>query len=597
MVIPREDLAHAGTITTSVTLLEAIRQALLEEMERDPRVLLLGEDIGQLGGVFRATDGLMARFGEERVIDTPMMELGIAGLAVGMAMNGLRPVAEIQFADFVHAAADHLVSDAARIRFRTNGDWQCPMVLRTAYGGGFRGGPYHSQSVEAFYTHVPGLKVVAPSFPDDAKGLLLASIRDPDPVLFLEHKRLYRAIRGEVPEGDHTVPFGRARLARGGQHVTVVAWGWVLHESLAAAEELAREGIEVEVIDPRSLVPFDEAALFASLRKTGRLCVVHEDTRTMGFGAEIAALAAETCLDDLRAPVRRITMPDVAGIPASGPMEDFLIPDRARIAEALRALASIDRGVKGQMPGWDGANNGHVEAGLAPGTDLAGPREAGDWASVMTASATTIPQAASVVEVDLSRVAEARESLRAGWEGRGVQPSYTPFFLRALVQAVAEAPQVNAAFDAEGRTIREYAALGIGLSVAGRDGESYARHGVVQDADTRNLLGLAIEADEIASGGALDPSVLSEATITLADFGPGSALFAVPLVLPGQVAAVRVGAVEERLLARGRGFALVPTAYLSASIDHRVLDGVDAGALLRAMQRVLENWPLNGAGA
>src|SRR5882762_2386675 len=205
--------------TRSLTVIEAVREALREEMERDERVIVLGEDIGALGGVFRATDGLLAQFGPERVVDTPMMELGIAGLAVGMAMRGLRPVAEIQFADFMHAAADHVISDAARIRFRTNGDAQCPLVIRTAYGGGLRGGPYHSQSVEAYYSHVPGLRVVAASFPADAKGLLTAAIRHLDPVLFLEHKRTYRAIRGEVPDGEFLLPLDRANIVRAGETV------------------------------------------------------------------------------------------------------------------------------------------------------------------------------------------------------------------------------------------------------------------------------------------------------------------------------------------------------------------------------------------
>src|SRR5438876_1326297 len=245
--------ASPEVATRSLTVIEAVREALHEEMERDERVVVLGEDIGPLGGVFRATDGLLARFGPERVIDTPMMELGIAGLTVGMAMRGLRPVAEIQFADFIHAAADHIISDAARMRYRTNSDWDAPLVIRTAYGGGLRGGPYHSQSVEAYYCHVPGLRVVAASFPSDAKGLLTAAIRHPDPVLFLEHKRTYRAIRGEVPEGEYTLPIDRANVVRPGEHITVVAWGWVLHETLAAAEVLAAEGVDLEVIDPRSL--------------------------------------------------------------------------------------------------------------------------------------------------------------------------------------------------------------------------------------------------------------------------------------------------------------------------------------------------------
>src|SRR3979490_2974885 len=226
------ETAPAEIATRPLPVIEAVREALREEMERDERVVVLGEDIGPLGGVFRATDGLLARFGPERVIDTPMMELGIAGLTVGMAMRGLRPVAEIQFADFIHAAADHIISDAARMRYRTNGDAACPLVIRTAYGGGLRGGPYHSQSVEAYYAHVPGLRVVAASFPADPKGLLTAAIRHPDPVLFLEHQRTYRAIRGDVPRGEYVVSLDRASIVRAGRHVTVVSWGWVLHEAL-----------------------------------------------------------------------------------------------------------------------------------------------------------------------------------------------------------------------------------------------------------------------------------------------------------------------------------------------------------------------------
>src|SRR5579859_1551021 len=240
-----------------MTVIEAIRTALTEEMARDSRVLVMGEDIGRLGGVFRATDGLLDRFGPERVVDTPMAELSIAGIAVGLAMKGLRPVAEIQFADFIHAAADHILGEAAKIRYRSAGDWSCPLVVRTAYGGGFRGGPYHSQSVEAFYAHVPGLKVVAPSFPADAKGLLTAAIRDPDPVLFLEHKLTYRQVKGPVPEGEHVEEIGRARVVRPGDDLTICAYGMMLHRSLEAAEELAAEGIEAEVLDLRTLLPLD----------------------------------------------------------------------------------------------------------------------------------------------------------------------------------------------------------------------------------------------------------------------------------------------------------------------------------------------------
>src|SRR5438552_4325260 len=407
--------------TRSLTVIEAVREALRQEMQRDERVVVLGEDIGPLGGVFRATDGLLSEFGPRRVVDTPMMELGIAGLAVGMAMRGLRPVAEIQFADFMHAAADHIISDAARIRFRTNGDAACPLVIRTAYGGGLRGGPYHSQSIEAYYAHVPGLRVVVASFPADAKGLLTAAIRHPDPVLFLEHKRTYRAIRGDVPEGEYLVPLERAHVVRPGQHVTVVAWGWVLHEALAAAEQLAAEGLEVEVIDPRSLNPLDTETLVESVRRTGRLGVVHEDTRTMGLGAEIAAVVAEQAFADLRAPIERITMADVAGIPASGPMEDFLIPDRARIGTALRALARVDRGQRGVV-----SVNGRESPPppLGEGWGEGGIRPDASWTELVSEAAREIPQAASVVDVDLTNLTRRLDASRETWRRRGIEPSF-----------------------------------------------------------------------------------------------------------------------------------------------------------------------------
>ena len=583
------DSAPARTLT----VIEAVREALREEMERDERVVVLGEDIGTLGGVFRATDGLLAQFGPERVVDTPMMELGIAGLAVGMAMRGLRPVAEIQFADFMHAAADHVISDAARIRFRTNGDAACPLVIRTAYGGGLRGGPYHSQSVEAYYAHVPGLRVVAASFPGDAKGLLTAAIRHPDPVLFLEHKRTYRAIRGEVPVGEFVVPLDRANVVRRGQHVTVVAWGWVLHETLAAAQQLAAEGIEIEIVDPRTLNPLDIDTLLDSVRRTGRLCVVHEDTRTMGVGAELAALVAEHALDDLRAPVERLTMADVAGIPASGPMEDFLIPDRARIAVALRSLARIDRvqrvNGRGVPPAPLGESDRSPARSAGEGSLRAdAPQVPGSWGAVLVAS-TQMPQASSVVEVDVSRVASRIERRREAWRQRGLEPDFTPFFTAALLAAIRRSPQANAAFDTEARGIRRYPAVHLGLSLLRLDGAG-ACHGVVRNADTFNVLGLAMQIHHLRAQATAEtnPEVLLEATVCLVDYGPESALFAVPLVLPGQVTAVRVGAVEERLVVREHGFALAPTAFLCASIDHRALDGMDAGALLGAMKTCLE---------
>ena len=374
-----------------LTVIEAVREALAQEMERDARVVVFGEDVGKLGGVFRATEGLYERFGAARVIDMPMSETAIAGVAVGMAMRGLRPVAEMQFADFIHPCMDHLVGEAAKLRWRTGGDWSAPLVVRTAYGGGLRGGPYHSQSVEAFYTHAPGLKVVAPSTPADAKGLLLAAIRDPDPVLVLEHKRTYRAIRGPVPEGEYVVPIGVAHVAREGRDATVLAYGMMLHESLAAAETLAAVGIDVEVVDLRTLLPLDRATILASLRKTRRLCVVHEDTLTMGLGAELCALAAEA--DVLDVPPVRVAMPDIPGIPVDDVLEDAVLPNRATIHAAVVRLAAAQ------------PSRATASAAYDP----------------------TIPQASSVVEVALPE-----EHLRRA--------------LDALVAACRAFPRCNATF-------------------------------------------------------------------------------------------------------------------------------------------------------
>jgi 2-oxoisovalerate dehydrogenase E1 component beta subunit len=480
------DTDDNGARVRELTVIEAVREALGDEMARDSRVLVLGEDVAQLGGVFRATEGLLERFGPARVIDMPMAETGIAGVTVGLAMRGLRPVAEIQFADFIHAAMDHLVGEAAKIRWRTGGDWTCPMVLRTAYGGGFRGGPYHSQSVEAFYAHAPGLKVVAPSTPADAKGLLTAAIRDPDPVLVLEHKRTYRAIRGHVPEGEYVVPIGRAAIAREGTDATVLAYGMMLHESLAAAETLADEGIDVEVVDLRTLLPLDRETILASLAKTRRLCVVHEDTVTMGLGAELCALAAEAGV--LAVPPVRVAMPDIPGIPVDDNLEDAVLPNRATIRDALVRLVADERvrGAAGAVRAFDPA----------------------------------IPQASSIVEV-----AMPDEHVRAAVD--------------ALLEAARAFPRFNATF---------------------------AWSGITEHPDV--VVDLDLGAASPASG---------HGTITLVDYGSDGAHLAIPFVRPGQTAAMRIGAVSN-----GR-------AYVACAVDHRAIDGADAGRFLAAFKAALES--------
>jgi 2-oxoisovalerate dehydrogenase E1 component beta subunit len=322
------------------TLIEGVREALAEEMERDERVWVLGEDVGKKGGVFLATEGLYGRFGESRVLDTPLAESSIVGVAIGAALNGLIPVAEIQFADFIHPAFDQIVSEAARIRYRSNGDWSCPIVVRAPFGGGVHGGLYHSQSVEAFYAHVPGLKVVIPSTPEDAKGLLKSAIRDPDPVMFFEHKKAYRLIKGEVPDGELLTPIGPAAVRREGSGLTCVAWGLMVHHCLAAAEAVAEEGIDVEVVDLRTLRPLDKDTILGSVEKTARAMIVYEDNLTGGFGAEIAAVIASEGFESLDAPVVRVAGPDVPAMPFNKPQEDAFLPNPEKIAAAMRKLAA-----------------------------------------------------------------------------------------------------------------------------------------------------------------------------------------------------------------------------------------------------------------
>src|SRR2546429_1871543 len=322
------------------TLIEGVREALAEEMERDDRVWVLGEDVGRKGGVFLATEGLHGRFGEGRVLATPLAESAIVGVAIGAALNGLIPVAEIQFADFIHPAFDQIVSEAARRRHRSNGAWSCPIVVRAPFGGGVHGGLYHSQSVEAFYAHVPGLKVVIPSTPADAKGLLKAAIRDPDPVMFFEHKKAYRLIKGDVPDGDVVVPIGPAAVRREGATLTCAAWGLMVHSCLEAAEAVAPEGIDVEVIDLRTLRPLDSETILRSVEKTARMLVVHEDNLTGGFGAEVAAIVAEQGFEHLDAPVTRVAGPDVPAMPFNHPQEDAFLPNPEKIAAAMRKLAA-----------------------------------------------------------------------------------------------------------------------------------------------------------------------------------------------------------------------------------------------------------------
>ena len=322
------------------TNIEALNETLAAEMRRDARIIITGEDVGPRGGVFRATKGLFEEFGPGRVIDSPLAELSIIGVGIGMALNGLRPICEIQFADFIHPAFNQIVNEAAKIRYRSNGAYHVPLVIRTPYGGGISGGLYHSQSIEAIFAHTPGLYVVAPSTPYDTKGLLRAALRAEDPVLFLEHKKCYRLIKGEVPDVDYDVPIGVADVKRAGNDLTIIAWGLMLHESLRAAERLAGDGISAEVLDLRTLAPLDREAILGSVKKTGKVLIVHEDTLTGGLGAEVAAIIAQDAFEHLDGPITRLAGPDVPAVPFSHPLEDFFMPNADKIAAAARKLAA-----------------------------------------------------------------------------------------------------------------------------------------------------------------------------------------------------------------------------------------------------------------
>jgi 2-oxoisovalerate dehydrogenase E1 component beta subunit len=320
-----------------VTYLEAIRQGIVEEMERDPSVFVLGEDVGAYGGAFKVTEGLLEQFGEERVIDTPISESAIVGAAIGAALMGMRPIAEMQFADFISCAFDQITNFAAKCRYRWGAG--VPLVIRGPSGGGVHGGPFHSQNPEMHYVHTPGLKVVAPSTAYDAKGLIKAAIRDEDPVVYFEHKFLYRRIKEELPDGDFIVPIGKADVKREGSDVSVLTYGAMVHRALEAAVALAKDGIELEVVDLRTLLPLDKERVLESVKKTSKVILLHEDTRTGGIAGELAAVIAEEAFEYLDGPIMRITAPDTP-VPYSPPLEEFFLPKAADIIRVARQLAA-----------------------------------------------------------------------------------------------------------------------------------------------------------------------------------------------------------------------------------------------------------------
>lgn len=323
-----------------ISYLDAVTLALREEMERDDRVFILGEDVGRKGGVFKATQGLFEQFGEERVIDTPLAESAIAGVGIGAAMYGLRPIAEMQFADFILPAVNQIISEATKIRYRSNNDWHCPIVIRAPYGGGIHGALYHSQSVEAIFANQPGLKIIMPSTPYDVKGLLKAAIRDEDPVLFLEHKRAYRLVKGEVPDSDYLLPIGQADVKRNGEDLTVITYGLCVHFALQAAEKLASDGISVHILDLRTVYPLDQERIIEAAVKTGKVLLITEDNKEGSIIGEVAAIIAEYCLFDLDAPIKRLAGPDVPAMPYAPTMEKFFMVTPDKVEKAMRELAA-----------------------------------------------------------------------------------------------------------------------------------------------------------------------------------------------------------------------------------------------------------------
>ncbi|MED1418915.1 alpha-ketoacid dehydrogenase subunit beta [Bacillus smithii] len=324
-----------------ISYIEAVTMAIREEMERDPRVFVLGEDVGKKGGVFKATQGLFEQFGGERVIDTPLAESAIAGVGIGAALYGMRPIAEMQFADFILPAVNQIISEAAKIRYRSNNDWNCPLVIRAPYGGGVHGALYHSQSMEAVFANQPGLKIVMPSTPYDVKGLLKAAVRDDDPVLFFEHKRVYRLIKGEVPEEDYVLPIGKADVKREGDDVTVITYGLCVHFALQAAERLAKDGIETYILDLRTVYPLDKEAIIEAAKKTGKVLLVTEDTKEGSIMSEVSAIIAEHCLFDLDAPIKRLAGPDIPAMPYAPTMEKFFMVTPEKVENAIRDLAEF----------------------------------------------------------------------------------------------------------------------------------------------------------------------------------------------------------------------------------------------------------------
>lgn len=578
-----------------LNMVQAINQTLKEEMRRDERVIVLGEDVGVNGGVFRVTEGLLEEFGPERVLDTPLDESGIVGFAIGLALYGMKPVAEIQFAGFIPDAFEQITTSLAKMRWMTGGQFGAPLVIRVPSGGGIRGGPWHSQSIEAYFAHTAGLVIVAPTGPYEAKGLLLSAIRGKDPVLFLEYKRLYRAFREEVPEEAYTLPLGKAHIMREGKDISVIAYGAMAREALSAAEALHEEGIDVEVVNLRTLVPLDAETLLESVAKTRRAVVVYEASKTCGFGAEVAALLAERAFDLLEAPVFRVAGLDA---PIHFSIGDEYLPDAARIAHTIRRavehapVATEAVSVPPRTPGPEQATESPVPLGI----DKDGPMEAIPFrglrrriAEKMVRAKRTIPHVTHIEQADFTELLKLREEYRERAEAHGVKLTVLPFLVKAVVAALKEHPIFNATLDEAGGQILLKKFYHIGIATATEEGLIVP---VVKDADRKSLLEIAAEIQSLAQRARekrISVEELQGGTFTITNVGSIGGAASTPIIHHPEVAILAVHKVRPQPVARDGGVVVHPVAQLSLTFDHRVADGAQGAAFMNDLVALIEN--------
>jgi 2-oxoisovalerate dehydrogenase E1 component beta subunit len=545
-------MAGANGHTTTpgqVTFLEAIKQAMYEEMERDPAVVLIGEDIGVYGGAFKTSEGLLERFGWERVIDTPISESAIIGAACGMSYLGLRPICEMQFMDFISCAFNQITNMLAKAHFRWGAP--VPVVVRGPSGGGVHGGPFHSQNPETYFTHTPGLKVICPASAYDAKGLIKSAIRDNNPVLFFEHKFLYRRIKEELPAEDYTVPIGKARVVREGRDVSVITYAAMVYIALEAADILAKEGIELEVVDLRTVLPLDRDAIRQTVEKTNRAIVLHEDTKTGGIAGEVAAI--------LRPPApapRQAPPPATAGGQHQVTFESAVPRERMYFGNyEVQPMTVMRQRIAEHM-----VASKHVSAHVY-----------------------------SVDEIDMSKVAALRAKSRDEFEKRyETKLTFMPFFVKAAVAGLRAFPTVNASLD--GTNVILHKEINIGIAVALDWGLIVP---VIKNADEKNILGIQRNMNDLAERARtkkLKPEEVQESTFSITNPGVFGGLFGLPVISQPNVGILGLGAIEKRPVVINDSIAIRSMCYVTLSYDHRVVDGAIAHQFLHKVKDTLENW-------